>query len=76
MAEHTNSSCIDLLTCEDLAARLKLHKGTIWRLVALAEAGLPCNGFPRPLRLGPKSVRWRTADVEAYLAGLAQEGSK
>ena len=76
MAEHAYSSGIDLLTCADLAARLKLHKGTIWRLSAMAEAGLPCNGFPRPLRLGPKSVRWRAADVEAYLAGLAQEDSK
>ena len=26
------------------------------------------QGFPRPIRLGPNSVAWRLADVEAWLA--------
>ena len=64
---------LDLLTAGDLAACLKIHRGTIWRLAAQAEAGLSCRGFPRPLRLGPKTVRWLAADVVAYLHRLAGE---
>jgi predicted DNA-binding transcriptional regulator AlpA len=62
---------IDLLTCKELSARLRIHPGTIWRMAAQADAGMPCGGFPRPLRLASKTVRWRLRDVEAYLAGLA-----
>ena len=66
-----NGDRLQLLTVRDLSGRLRIHTGTLWRLTALAEAGLPCNGFPRPLRLGPQTVRWRTADVERYLGALA-----
>jgi predicted DNA-binding transcriptional regulator AlpA len=38
----------------------------------MAEAGQ--GDFPRPLRIGPKTVRWRLSDVEAYLAALAGGG--
>ena len=73
-ADPAPAASIDLLTCADLSARLKIHRGTIWRLAALADANLPCGGFPRALRLGPKTVRWRASDVEAYLGGLAAGG--
>lgn len=59
-----------LLTVKDVAGMLKIHAGTIWRLAAQAEAGLPCRGFPRPLRLGGKTVRWRLADILGYLDAL------
>jgi predicted DNA-binding transcriptional regulator AlpA len=58
-----------LLTVKDLAALLCVHERTCWRLAAMAEAGQ--GDFPTPLRLGPKTVRWRREDVEAYLAALA-----
>lgn len=58
-----------LLTVRDVSALLKLHTRTIWRLAAEAEAGHGC--FPKPLRLGPKTCRWKLANVEAYLAALA-----
>jgi predicted DNA-binding transcriptional regulator AlpA len=35
----------------------------------MAEAGH--GDFPRPLRIGHRIIRWRLADVEAYLAALA-----
>ena len=60
---------VQLLTVEELAGALGVHKRTCWRLAAQAEAGQ--GRFPRPLRLGPKTVRWRLADVEAYLAHMA-----
>ena len=62
---------IKLLTVEELAGALGVHKRTCWRLAAQAEAGQ--GRFPPPLRLGPKTVRWRLADVEAYLAHMADD---
>jgi predicted DNA-binding transcriptional regulator AlpA len=66
----TVAAC-QLLTVKDVAALLKVHPRSVWRESARAETGL--SVFPRPLRLGPKMVRWRLADVEAYVAALAGE---
>ena len=63
------SSQPKLLTVKELAALLGIHERTCWRLAAMAEDGH--GAFPKALRIGPKTVRWRTADVEAYLAALA-----
>jgi predicted DNA-binding transcriptional regulator AlpA len=60
---------VRLLTVKELAAALGIHERTCWRLAAMAEAGQ--GDFPRPLRIGPRVVRWRLADVETYLAALA-----
>lgn len=68
--ERSSGSC-QLLTVKQLAAMLGIHERSVWRLSALAEAGH--RGFPKALRIGPKTVRWRLADVEAYLATLAGE---
>jgi predicted DNA-binding transcriptional regulator AlpA len=68
MASIEGTGC-PLLAVKQLAAMLGIHERTCWRLAALAEDGH--GGFPRPLRIGPKTVRWRMADVEAYLAALA-----
>jgi predicted DNA-binding transcriptional regulator AlpA len=27
--------------------------------------------FPKPLHIGPKTIRWRLVDVEEYLGALA-----
>lgn len=66
--EGTLTSC-QLLSVKQLAAALGIHQRTCWRLAALAEAGQ--GSFPKPLRIGPKTVRWRLSDVQAYLAALA-----
>ncbi len=58
-----------LLTIKAVAEMLGVHRRTVWRMVAEAEAGL--SGFPRPLRLRPKTVRFRASDIGAYLDGLA-----
>jgi len=63
---------LKLLTVKELAAVLGVHERTCWRLAAMAEAGH--GDFPRPLRIGPKTIRWRLADVEAFLAALAGTG--
>jgi predicted DNA-binding transcriptional regulator AlpA len=61
---------VRLLTVKELAAALGVHERTCWRLAAMAEAGQ--GDFPRLLRIGPKTVRWRVADVAAYLAALTE----
>ena len=66
----TAPSC-QLVTVRDVARTLKIHVRSVWRMTGLAEAGQ--GSFPRPLRLGPKTVRWRLRDVEDYLTGLAGE---
>ena len=71
MASIERTVC-QLLAVKQLAAMLGIHERTCWRLAAMAEAGQ--GDFPRPLRIGPKTVRWRLADVEAYLAALAGGG--
>jgi excisionase family DNA binding protein len=68
------SEQLKLLTVRELAAALNVHERSVWRLAAEAEAGQ--SNFPRPLRIGPKTVRWRLADVEAYLAALAEQASR
>ncbi len=60
-----------LLTVREVAEALAVSERSAWRWSALAEAGQ--GTFPKPLRLGPKVVRWRLRDVEAYLAALAGE---
>jgi len=69
MTSEKQAAAIRLLDVRELAAALGIHERTCWRLVAKAESGM--SDFPRPLRIGPKTVRWRLSDVEAYLAVLA-----
>ena len=61
---------LTLLDVRSVSRLLRISPRQIWRLVAMAEAGR--GTFPKPLRLGTRTVRWRLADVEAYLAGVAQ----
>lgn len=70
----TDTATCQLLTVRDVAGLLKIHAGSVWRLSALAETGH--SAFPRPLRLGGKTVRWRASDVAAYLDRLATGESR
>ncbi len=71
--EQATAAC-RLLDAKQLAGLLGIHERTVWRMAAQAEAGH--GDFPRPLRIGPKTVRWRLADVEAYLAALAEHAAR
>jgi prophage regulatory protein len=55
---------INLLTLAEVAARLRISKSTVYRL--LAE-----NRFPQPRRLSRARVVWAEADIEAWLDGGA-----
>ena len=54
----------ELLTVKDVAELLKVHVRSVWRLAATGD-------IPEPIRLGPKTVRWRVVDLEAHLTRLA-----
>ncbi len=57
-----------LLSAEKLAKKLDISVRTLWRLRAAGK-------LPAPVRLGG-SVRWRPADIEAWLAAGCPEASR
>ena len=67
-------NCGQLLTVMELADLLQVTERTCWRLARQAEAGIGI--FPKPLRIAPRTVRWRTSDVETYFAALAAAAQK
>jgi len=54
-----------LLTAHEVAERLDISVRTVWRWTALGE-------LPAPVRRG-RVVRWKVADVEAYVQGMPVE---
>jgi prophage regulatory protein len=53
-----------LLRIRDLSKLVGLSAGSIYRKIGE-------GGFPKPLRIGERSVRWRVGDVRAWLNGLS-----
>jgi prophage regulatory protein len=51
---------------QELAARYRVHRCTIWRWVSSC-------GFPIPVHLSPGCTRWRLSDVCAW---EAKQGGK
>ncbi|MDF2578238.1 MAG: hypothetical protein K0S74_1722 [Chlamydiales bacterium] len=52
----------------EVAIRYGISRPTIWRWVKL-------NKFPKPIKLGAGSTRWRLADLEIWERTQYQEGS-
>ena len=52
-----------LMTARDVMAAVRLSRATIYNLLAAGE-------FPRPVRIGSKSVRWRASDIAAWVDSL------
>ena len=61
-----------LLNVRAVSKLLGVSPRQIWRLVPMAEAGQ--GDFPRPLRLGTRTVRWPVAAMESYVAAPAEGG--
>jgi predicted DNA-binding transcriptional regulator AlpA len=55
---------IELLSSQQLAKRLSTSTRTLWRLVAEGK-------FPKRIRYNKRLVRWKSADVDRYVDGLA-----
>lgn len=63
-----NQSNDPLLRKSDVAARCDVHFATLDRWVA-------AGAFPAPIRLGPKTLVWRTSTVAAWLAAREREAA-
>lgn len=59
---HGDHEC-RLLTRREVLAMTRMSKSTLHRKVA-------DGGFPRPIRTGPRMVRWWLCEVMAWLASL------
>ena len=55
-----------LVSINEVAAMLGVSRRTAYAMRARP-------GFPRPVVLAQRSIRYRTAEVEAFVAGLAAE---
>lgn len=65
-----DSLVLGLLTAEELGAQLGLSTSTIYRRRSLGES------LPRAVRVGPRGVRWRQVDIDAWIeAQLESEGA-
>jgi excisionase family DNA binding protein len=53
----------DLLTAQQVAHRLSISVRTVWRM-------LERNELPQPIRYNRKLVRWRSMDIDKYVAAL------
>lgn len=70
--EKGGASCtarICLLSTDDLQRVLNTSRSQLY--VNMAKLGMPA-----PIRLGPRCVRWRAADIEAWLDTLAEATPK
>jgi predicted DNA-binding transcriptional regulator AlpA len=54
----------DLLTMKDIVARTKVHRATIYRLIA-------ADLFPKGRTIGPNTRRWTRRELREWLAGTA-----
>ena len=52
-----------LLRCQEVVARCSTSRSKIYRLINQGR-------FPRPLKIGGRSVRWLESEITAWLASL------
>ena len=51
-----------------IAVVLDCHRNTIWRRAKTGE-------FPKPIKTGPRSTRWKVRAIRAYIASLTAESA-
>ena len=54
------------IRAQELAAMLAVHRTTLWRWVHDGH-------LPRPVKLGPNTVAWESAQIDAWLAAREAE---
>lgn len=55
-----------MIDVKQVAARCGLGVSTVWKL-----ASKNSQGFPSPVVINARCKRWRTADIENWVKGLA-----
>ena len=56
-----NPTRIEFIDLHEVSRRVGLKKSAIYKMVRL-------SGFPRPVKLGAKAIRWSAAEVERWQA--------
>ena len=56
---------MNLLKLPEVIEITRLSKPTLYRLIGK-------DGFPRPLRVGPRTSRWRADEIEKWIATRAR----
>ncbi len=66
-----------LLTLEQAAAYVGFAPETVrkWTYSKTTGRTAPA-GWPEPIKIGGKAIRWRRSDLENWVSGLRQEDSK
>lgn len=54
-----------ILRKRDVLARTQISSASLYRKLKAGE-------FPKPVKLGARSVGWRDTDIDAYIAALPQ----
>lgn len=55
-----------LVDDKTIAGVLGCSRNTVWRKARTAE-----GGFPKPIKVGPKTTRWQVGAIRIYLASMA-----
>ena len=64
MSSHERSGTTSLLTIEQVCQRTTLGRTSIYQRLREDET------FPQPVRLTKRTVRWRSADIDKWIAAL------
>jgi excisionase family DNA binding protein len=60
-----NPARAEYLTAKQLTELLQVSKPTLYRYLKA--------GFPKPIRMGPKAVRWERSIVESWMRAAASK---
>lgn len=61
---HTSIEGESLLRLSEVKTIVALGSSTIYRHIAAGT-------FPRPVSLGPATVRWKSSEIQAWIGGLS-----
>ncbi len=59
----------DLLTRPEVEKLVRLKKSALYGLLQDRE-----SDFPRPLKIGPKAIRWRRSEISEWLSSRPRAG--
>ena len=58
-----------LLTRKEVEGRIRLGRSALYRMLRAGQ-------FPRPVRIGPRAVRWKASEVESWLRDCPRAGGE
>ena len=58
--DQPDSQPLRLLRRDEVERRCGIRRSTVYRLIQEED-------FPAPVRIGPRAVRWRESDIDAWI---------